>query len=196
MKLAGSALTCFRLSRVSDVDQAAADVSCDRLVRSPDVAPLRRSIKEEEATETPHPNRSLHLLYSRSRDPARQVDFGLGSAPALVRRLQTPPRTVITFALHSCSSRVDVDQGQAVRLDASSGEGGRRWRGASRRYTSSRADQRFDVSGELANAVAVVGAVHGTTLGPGVGSDSGAGRPSVSPAWASARRVSSTVVST
>ncbi len=38
------------------------------------------------------------------------------SAPALARRLQTPSRTVITFALHSCSSRVDVDQGQAVRL--------------------------------------------------------------------------------
>lgn len=32
---------------------------CDRLVRSPDVAPLRGSITEEEATETPHPTRSL-----------------------------------------------------------------------------------------------------------------------------------------
>jgi hypothetical protein len=40
---------------------SATDVSCDRLVRSPDVAPLRGSIKEEEATETPHPNRSLQL---------------------------------------------------------------------------------------------------------------------------------------
>src|SRR4029450_8017996 len=47
----------------------------------PYAAPLRGSIKEEEATETPHPNRSLHLLHSRGRDPARQVDFGLMSGP-------------------------------------------------------------------------------------------------------------------
>ena len=31
----------------------------DRLVRSPDVAPLQGSITEEEATETPHPSRSI-----------------------------------------------------------------------------------------------------------------------------------------
>jgi hypothetical protein len=55
-------------------------------------------------------------------------------------------------------------------------------------------DQRVGVTGELARAVDVVGAVHGTTSGTSVGSDSGAGRPSISATWASARCVSSTVV--
>ena len=49
---------------------------CDRLVRSPDVAPLRGSITEEEATETPHPTRSLSCLHSSGLNPAPQVDLG------------------------------------------------------------------------------------------------------------------------
>jgi len=44
--------------------------------------------------------------------------------------------------------------------------------------------------------VAVVGAIHGTTSGAGVGGDSGAGCPRVSPTRTSVRCVSSTVVST
>jgi len=45
------------------------------------------------------------------------------------------------------------------------------------------------------SAVPIVGAIHGTTSGTSVGGDSRAGRPSVSATWASARCVSSTVVS-
>ncbi len=56
---------------------------CDRLVRSPDVAPLRGSITEEEATETPHPNRSLSYPHSSGLNPAPQVDLGpIGGGPA------------------------------------------------------------------------------------------------------------------
>src|SRR6266851_1906830 len=43
---------------------AAAALLALRLVQSPDVAPLRGSIIEEEATETPHPSRSLGCLHS------------------------------------------------------------------------------------------------------------------------------------
>ncbi len=71
-------------------------------------------------------NRSLHV-HSRGRDPARQVDFGLMSGPALAQRLQTTWGAVITFARHSCSSHVAVDQGQAARLihrPAQAGVGG------------------------------------------------------------------------
>src|SRR5713101_8991387 len=53
-----------------------------------------------------------------------------------------------------------------------------------------------DASWPRPSAVAVVAAVRGTSSGAGVGGDSGAGRPSVSPRWASVRCVSSTVVST
>jgi hypothetical protein len=56
---------------------------CDRVVRSPDVAPLRGSIKEEEATETPHPSQSLTRLHSSGLNPAPQVDLGpIGGGPA------------------------------------------------------------------------------------------------------------------
>src|ERR1700730_14989095 len=53
-----------------------------------------------------------------------------------------------------------------------------------------------DASWPCPSSVAVVGAVHGTTSRGGVGGDSGAGRPSVSPSWASVRCVSSTDIST
>jgi hypothetical protein len=46
------------------------------------------------------------------------------------------------------------------------------------------------------SAVTVVGEVHGTTSGTGIGGDSGAECPHASPAWASARCVSNSVVPT
>jgi hypothetical protein len=52
-------------------------LACDRLVWSPDVAPLRGSITEEEATETPHPSRSItcSCVHSGRLNPALQVDL-------------------------------------------------------------------------------------------------------------------------
>ncbi len=72
---------------------------CDRLVRSPDVAPLRGSITEEEATETPHPNRSLSYLHSSRLNLAPQVDLGpVGGAPAALPAIQRGlPRPDVAF---------------------------------------------------------------------------------------------------
>ena len=74
--------TSRTISRVSMIHLARNRVKnggsspCDRLVRSPDVAPLWGSISEEEATETPLRADHVSRLHSSGQDPLLLVDLG------------------------------------------------------------------------------------------------------------------------